>query len=108
MSIYKMELEQLRQDLAVLDQAMGIQIGLINEFSRSSNPTPIQKILAESKRVAVLQLQHDMFCEALQDKIDALEKEQESKSEPTSPRLSIVPVLKKSTSFLMKSPRRYK
>ena len=100
-------MEQLLQDLAVLDQAMGIQIGLINEFSRSGNPTPIQRIIAHDHRVSIIQLQHDLFCEALQDKIDALEKEQESKSVPTSPRASIIPVLQKSASFLMKSPRRY-
>lgn len=106
-----MNIDQLRQDLAVLDQAMGIQISLLNEIKRSSKSTPIQKVLAQDYDIAMLQIQNDLFCEAIQDKIEQLEekdKPSSPRSQPTSPRSSIVPVLRKSGSFLMKSPRRYK
>ena len=103
------ELEQLRQDLAVLDQAMGIQIGLLNEFTRSDKTTPVQKVLIQDYKVAMLQIQHDLFCEALQDKIDNAERDiiTGTNSCPSSPRTTITPILNKSKSFLFKSPRRY-
>jgi len=126
------QLNKYETDIGNIQDSCDSKIGILTEFKRFKTKTPRQQIILEDYDPSIIQLEAQLFCDALKEKIKDIELDMsglkiirdvfldkygtEALSNPTTPRsqLDASPKLNKSPPFrawksassLLSSPRR--